>query len=34
MNQIDVKIVNSGKEYLKWSFRTAFRREKNYLTEQ
>ena len=30
MNETDVENVTSRKEYLKWLFRTTFRREKQF----
>ena len=30
MEKVDVKIINIGKQYLKWSFRPTFKREKQF----
>ena len=30
MNKVDVKIVTTRKQYLKWSFRPTFKREKQF----
>ena len=34
MNNIDVKILITSKQYLKWSFRRTFKRENNFLMEE
>ena len=34
MNNIDVKILITSKQYLKWSFRPTFKRENNFLMEE
>ena len=34
MNNIDVKILITSKQYLKWSFRLTFKRENNLLMEE
>ena len=33
-SKVDVKIVATGKQYLKWSFRPTFRRRKKIVMEQ
>ena len=34
MKNIDVKILITSKQYLKWSFRPTFKRENNFLMEE